>query len=414
MTYRALSTLFHMDTSTSALEDSRRLAEERRLADSSFRLGIKAGDNELFFAVPRELSVLNEAVLRKERRVSSLYSSLPPVARGALVRSLVIDEVVSTNALEGIRSTRRQIDELLSEARNNGNLSSKRFLELANLYVGLTSGEQALPTCAEDIRAIYDQVMQGEELGNSVPDGTLFRGSGVDIIGNGGRVLHHGLEPEGTIISAISTMISVASSKDIPETYSAIAAHYLFEYIHPFYDGNGRTGRYLLALYLSRPLSLVTALSLSRAIAENKAPYYRAFKDAENPLNRGELTHFVMRLMEYISESQDGLIDDLTEKAAQIEKVRQVIGELDMDERSHAALFMLAQFELFAAFPDANMEEIASYLEVSAQTARLCIKKLEDEGYVKAITKRPLRFVLGEAGLRLLKGEREAPAPDDV
>lgn len=405
MTYRTLSTLFHMDKSTSALANNRSLAEERRSADSSFRLGIPAGENELFFAVPRELSILNEAVLRKERRVSSLYSSLPPVARGALIRSLVIDEVVSTNALEGIHSTRRQIDELLTEAHDSCDLLNKRFKELANLYLGLTADEQVFPATAEDIRTIYDQVMQGEELGNSAPDGTLFRRSGVDIIGNGGRVLHHGLEPEGAIISAISTMISVASSKDIPETYSAIAAHYLFEYIHPFYDGNGRTGRYLLALYLSRPLSLLTALSLSRAIAENKAPYYRGFKDAESPLNHGELTHFVIRLMEYISDAQDGLISDLTEKAAQIENVRQVIGELDMDERSHAALFMLAQFELFAAFPDANLGEIASYLEVSAQTARSCIKKLEDEEYVKAITKRPLRFVLGEAGLRLLEGK---------
>lgn len=104
-------------------------------------------------------------------------------------------------------------------------------------------------------------------------------------------------------------------------------------------------------------------------------------------------------------QNQDGLISDLTEKAAQIEKVHQVIGELDMDEKSRAALFMLAQIELFAAFPDANMEEIASYLKVSSQTARSCIKKLEDGGCVKAITKRPLRFVLGEAGLRLLEGK---------
>lgn len=340
MPYRTLSTLFHMDKSTSALANNRSLAKERRSADSSFRLGISAGDDELFFAVPRELSVLNESVLRKERRVSSLYASLPPVARGALVRSLVIDEVVSTNALEGIHSTRRQIDELLSEARDYPSLSDKRFMELANLYVGLTSEEQALPTSAEDIRGIYDKVMQGENLGDNAPDGLLFRKSGVDIIGVGGRVLHRGLEPEGKIISAIAAMISLASSDEIPETYSAIAAHYLFEYIHPFYDGNGRTGRYLLALYLSRPLSLLTALSLSRAIAENKAPYYRAFKDSENPLNHGELTHFVMCLMEYISNAQDGLITDLTEKIGQIDGIHQIIEELDMNEREHAVLFL--------------------------------------------------------------------------
>lgn len=393
-----------MDKATTALDDNRNLARERRLADSSFRLGMLTDGDELFFAVPRELSVLNEEVLRKERKVSALFCSLPPVARGALVRSLVIDEVVSTNALEGIHSTRRQIDELLCETNDSQSLSNKRFRGLANLYLGLTTDAQGLPNSAEDIRAIYDKVMQGEDLCEYAPDGALFRRSGVEVIGNGGKVLHRGLEPEGKIVSAIATMISVASSEEIPATYGAIAAHYLFEYIHPFYDGNGRTGRYLLALYLSQPLSLLTALSLSRAIAENKTPYYRAFKDAENPLNHGELTHFIMCLMEYISNAQDGLISDLTEKNGQIDEVHKVIEQLDMDDKGHAVMFMLAQLELFSAFPDAYLKEIAEFLGVSSQTARACIKKLEESGYVKPITKRPLRFVMDELGLSLLKG----------
>ena len=149
-------------------------------------------------------------------------------------------------------------------------------------------------------------------------------------------------------------------------------------------------------------MSLLTALSLSRAIAENKAPYYRAFRDAENPLNHGELTHFIICLMEYISGAQDGLIADLTEKAAQIDKVHQAIAALDVGEKGHAVLFMLAQLELFAAFPDAYLREIASYLGVSEQTARTCLRRLEDKGLVRATTRRPLRFVLGDEGLRLL------------
>ena len=68
---------------------------------------------------------------------------------------------------------------------------------------------------------------------------------------------------------------------DIPELYAAALCHFLFGYIHPFFDGNGRTGRYLLALQLSRPLSQPTVLSLSRVIAENKATYYRAFDAVE-------------------------------------------------------------------------------------------------------------------------------------
>ena len=65
----------------------------------------------------------------------------------------------------------------------------------------------------------------------------------------------------------LTQWLALSRSEDIPETCSALLCHFLFEHIHPFYDGNGRTGRYLLALHLSEPLSQPTVLSLSRTIA---------------------------------------------------------------------------------------------------------------------------------------------------
>lgn len=89
------------------------------------------------------------------------------------------------------------------------------------------------------------------------------------------KVVHKGVEPEDKIIEVVETMLQTVQRDDMPEMISALASHYLFEYAHPFYDGNGRTGRYLLALFLSEALSVPTVLSLSRAIAENRSIYYR-------------------------------------------------------------------------------------------------------------------------------------------
>lgn len=91
-------------------------------------------------------------------------------------------------------------------------------------------------------------------------------------------------------------------------------SHFLFEYVHPFYDGNGRTGRYLLALYLNHDLTMPTVLSLSRTIAENKNAYYKAFMEAEDKLNCGELTLFVNTILGFIQQAQDELIDELSIK----------------------------------------------------------------------------------------------------
>lgn len=403
MTYESLAKLFYKDSSPDRFGRNEEMARLRRESESSFKLGIKtkAGE-ELFFAVPREMSRLSESVLRNERHVSAAFSNIPGIARGSLVRSLIADEVVCTNDIEGIHSTRKQINELLEAEELSGvSLADKRFRELAKLYLGLTGSNTAeRPRTPSDIRKIYDLVMKGEELGESAPDGLLFRKGEVQVIGNGGKVLHEGLCPESAIIDALTGMISLADSVDVPEIYSAIAAHYVFEYVHPFYDGNGRTGRYLLALYLSRPLSLLTSLSLSRTIAQHKANYYRAFKEVELPLNHGEITPFVICLLELISISQDQILGDVERRGSLLSSIEMKIAELQdaggYSDSEADTLYVLVQNELFASDFAVPLERLAEEMGKSQRVVRSTLKKLEERGDVVLATKRPLRFQLSQ------------------
>lgn len=404
MSYEPLDKLFYKDASSDRFSINKSLANERLNADSTFRTGIIGEAGEFFLAVPRELSILNSRILQRERDVSEALDKLPLIASGALVRSLVIDEVVSTNELEGIHSTRRQISDLLdSPPLSKGVLAEKRFKELANIYLELSDEAHLTPSTPQDIRSIYDRIMHGENLGNDAPDGTYFRRGGVDIIGEGGKILHSGLAPEAKIIAAIGEMIALASSDDIPPTYSAILAHFMFEYIHPFYDGNGRTGRYLLAMYLTRSLSTLTALSLSRTIAENKAGYYRAFRAAESKLNHGELTFFVMGIMKYIAEAQERIIGELQVKRARFEVMLKSIDSLEYEgnykKEELEILFMLAQYQLFGAFPDMPLATIVSNMEAGKQTVRARLKRLEEKGLVEVVAPRPLCFALSREGI---------------
>ena len=406
MGYRSLEKLFYMGRPPERLAENERLARQRLLDDSSFRTGFDTDAGELFLAVPRELSVLNEQVLTREREVSDAAAGLPPIALGALIRSLVIDEVVSTNELEGVYSTRKQISDLLdgSDAPRGEGSDDRRFRELAHIYLELSDQDRLIPSTPQDVRLIYDRIMHGEDLGGNSPDGVLFRKDGVEIIGQGGKVIHTGVVPEDKIISSVETMLSVANSDDIPPIYGAIISHFLFEYIHPFYDGNGRTGRYLLALCLTRSLSTLTALSLSRTIAENKAGYYRGLREAEQRLNHGELTFFVMSLMEYIGDAQSRLIDDLQAKRDRLDGASERLSELESKgaykKPELDILFILAQYALFAAFPATTLDVITGCLTVGKQSARKYLKRLEEGNMVEVVTRRPLRFVLSDDGMR--------------
>ena len=98
MDYKELAKVFYMDSSSN--REANLAAEEARRRDSvgTFRLGYETQAGELFLAVPKELSALTEQVLRTERKVTALLNGMNLLAANAVLRGLVFDEVVFTNA----------------------------------------------------------------------------------------------------------------------------------------------------------------------------------------------------------------------------------------------------------------------------------------------------------------------------
>lgn len=398
MEYPELSKLFHMDTSSDRYSKNEAEAARRREMDSTFIVEMLSDSESLFVAMPREMVVLMEKILRAERKTSTMMRSIPPIGQAALTRGLVLDEVVSTNTIEGIHSTRRQIEEAL-ESREVNDTGFKRFKELALLYFRLAEEDHpSAPETLEEIREIYDAIMEGELKESDKPDGELFRKGGVDITSNGVKTIHHEVEPESRIFEGLNNMLKLTARNDMPELISSLASHYLFERIHPFYDGNGRTGRYLLALYLDESLSIPTVLSLSRTIAENNNAYYAAFSSVENPLNHGEMTHFIYAMLELIRTAQSSMIERLQSNIEHFETVQKNCMEYfeqnSLSKKEREIVFVLAQYDLFGMVSSLTWNSIADIIELGKQTTRNHLKKLENKGIVQAVSKKPLRFRL--------------------
>lgn len=397
MEYEELSRLFHMGSAADRYARLSEQADYRRFMPSSFDIGIDTPNGRLFVAMPREMLVLYERVLRTERKVSSMMRSIPGIAQAALTRSLVLDEVVSTNAIEDIHSTRKQVKDAL-DASSGDSTHLRRFRELARLYLELGNSQHDMPSSPQDIRNIYDKAVQGEIPEDKLPDGVLFRADGVEVTAGGIRVVHTGLESESKIKEAIESMLGLISRDDVPQVISAIASHYVFEYAHPFYDGNGRTGRYLLSLFLSEALSAPTVLSLSRSIAESRDVYYRAFKSAENPLNKGELTFFVHAMLALVERAQTGIIDGIEKSKASLDVVAgnmdALTSKYDLSEKESCILFAMAQYELFGMFGASDLHDISAGIELGKQMTRKHVARLESRGLVSKVSQRPLLFSL--------------------
>jgi len=354
MEYRTLARLFHADRSMDSYANHDRLARQRLEADSTFTTGIGTPLGELFIATPRCVCMLTQKVLLAERQVSAMWRSIPGVMRWNYIYHAISEELLATNEMEGVRSTRKETEAAVAaarQARTEGDMEKARFGEFAKLYLNLTNRDVELPKTLEDIRDIYDKIALDEIDDKNRPDGELFRKGDVEVQGPHGTVIHSGVSSEARISALLAQMMDLARSDTIPFLQRAIASHFLFEYIHPFYDGNGRTGRYLLALYLSNDLTLPTVLSLSRTIAENKNEYYKAFTEAEDKLNSGELTFFVYTILGLIERAQESLIEELGVKIDQLDKATVLRDEL---RREHALstnatllLYAVMQEELF-------------------------------------------------------------------
>ena len=413
MSYKTLKQLFYEDVSEKRFENNKHEAERRINDLSTYRTGIQLETGELFYTLPQELAVLNERVLRLERRVSQLWRSLPDMARWSYIRDLIIKEIDYTNKIEGVRSTRKEIeDALVSIELQKESRAEKRFKEFAALYLNITEGEMNFPKEPADIREIYDAVLAGELTDKDKLDGELFRARGVEISA-GTRIVHEGVVPEAKIISMLQAMIDLADDENAPAVYNALLSHFLFEYIHPFYDGSGRTGRFLLALYLSRPLSMPSVLSLSRVVAENLQDYYRAFEEVEHRLNHADATYFLIAMMRMLRLSQENLVAELEKKDTLLSQGKDRLKHLDLPGRQYVKrkddeniLYILLQAHLFASVPVVNLARLSEQVDRGKSATRRGLLRLEDDGFVEIISQRPLHFSLTDMAYQIL-------VPDD-
>ncbi len=182
----------------------------------------------------------------------------------------------------------------------------------------------------------------------------------------------------------LTQMLALMRSEQIPALLAAPTAHFLFEYTHPFYDGNGRMGRYLLALMNLQPtLTLPSVLSLSRTIADNRQRYYKAFSSVENPLNHGELTFFVQTLLDCVAQAQTALIEQLTQQVNRLGRLSAHCNDLGREHRlsEHAqeTLFALMQETAFGTRAGMTLDDTAQHLQLSKQSARKTVDEHAQE-----------------------------------
>lgn len=356
----------------------------------------------LFYLPSNKMMLKLEKVYKNDRRLIELGERLPDAAKNDFLFSVIVDELQSTNEIEGVRSSRREIADSAKRVQEAGNSLAKikktRMGSMINSYFQLIQNELSLPDKVEDFRKIYDYITENEIQKTNLPDGEIFIASGAEVYDTQGKIIHRGAYSEQKIIARMSQLLAFLNGDDLPCLIKLAIAHYYFGYIHPFYDGNGRTSRFITSLYLSRDFSLYTAFSFSNGcrLAHQK---YRDLFSVTNKFNAyGEMNFAIEAFLDVLLEGQRYIKENLEEKIDLLRQAYQRVeddGRLAQDELLFSIMFIMCQSHFFehSAVKRSDIERfVKGNANISYNKVRKATQWLEDEGYIYRVKDRPIMY----------------------
>ena len=359
----------------------------------------------LFYVNLLEHTLLQEKILKNSSEINYISNKLPQIAIKEIIMKILSNELYKTNKIEGIEIVKSEIYLSLKDDKKS-NKKSNKLDGIIKKYKDIMENNFEDTEHIDNLssfRKIYDEMFEDfEKSGNYKLDGKYFRKDTVKVINGLGKTIHIGINGEETIEKNMENLIQFMNRKDIPFLVKASISHFFFEYIHPFYDGNGRFGRYLLSLYLARKLDILTAFSLSYSISKNLDDYYKSFVEVEDVNNYGEITFFVGNILETIKKGQEEIIKLLNDSIMKLSHSTEIFEEItnDLSEKEKVILFVYLQNYLFNDFEKITNIDLTFVIEnfnkqnITQQTINKYTQELEKKGYLVKIKQRPLTYTL--------------------
>ena len=329
---------------------------------------------------PARRKLLEEATLAVGR-LDSISLLLPDP--GIFLYSYVRREAVLSSQIEGTQSTLTQL--MLFELEESPGVPFEDVVEVSNYVAALEHGvarlQEGFPLCNRLIREMH-AVLLSRGRGSDKEPGE-FRRSQNWIGGTRPGNAQFVPPPPHLVPECMTALEEFLNDEEnpYPVLLKAALAHVQFETIHPFLDGNGRTGRLLIAFILhhdgvlSRPL-----LYLSLYFKRHRDEYYRLL---DRVRNEGDWESWVDFFLEGVRDTAANAVDTARRLVALFQKDEQRIQAL-----GRAASSGLRVFQVFKERPILTVRSVEKRTGVSFPAASSSVRRLERLGIVREITGR--------------------------
>ena len=346
--------------------------------------------------LPLEKDIETKKILKKLATAHRALAELKGVVstipnENILINTLGLQEAKDSSAIENIITTQ---DDIYKAELNLDGFKSLSAKEVQNYISALKKGFSLITKKSiltnNDIIQIQSELEKNNAGFRKVP-GTALKNATT------GEVVYTPPQDYETILNLMSNLeqfINDNSISDFDPLVKMAIIHYQFESIHPFYDGNGRTGRIINVLYLiMNDLLDLPILYLSRYIIENKGNYYRLLQEVRETENWEDWIMYMLNAVEQISK----------ETLVLIEKMKELIAEYKNTLRNDYKFYSHELLNNLFKHPYTKIEFIENDLGVSRITASKYLNQLAKDGLLKKEKLGTGNYYINEKLIEILK-----------
>jgi Fic family protein len=288
-----------------------------------------------------------------------------------LLNTLSLREAQQSSAIENIITT---ADDLYKQELNISTLNSQNAKEVQNYVAALKLGHSRILQKKLFTNAIILEIQEALEKNNAG-----FRklpGTSLKNANTGEIVYMPPQDPEEIrrLMDNLERFINDTTISNWDPLVKMAVIHFQFESIHPFYDGNGRTGRIVNILYLViQGLQDLPILYLSRYIIQNKDKYYRLLQSVRETNQWEEWLLFLIK----------GAEETARETIVLINQMKNLMQEYKTRIRDHYKFYSQDLLNNLFRHPYTKIEFIVKDLGVSRITAAHYLNTLAKDGLLK-------------------------------
>lgn len=308
------------------------------------------------------------AASRKLAELKGVAASIPN--QGILINTLGMQEAKDSSAIENIVTTHDELFKDDAFPENLVNPAAKEVLRYRQaLRVGFEAVHQSGLLSVNHIVAIQAELEQNSAGLRKLPGTTLKNGAGD-------TVYTPPQEPD-TIIAMMRDLERFINDQQLFDADPLIKMaliHHQFESIHPFYDGNGRTGRIINVLYLVKEGLLdIPVLYLSRQIVRTKTDYYQLLQEVRD---RDTWEDWVSYMLSVVEQTAG-------ETITTIHAIKNALMDAKHRIRSEFKFYSQDLINNLFTHPYTKIEFIEHDLKVSRLTATRYLEALTAGGFLQ-------------------------------